>query len=138
MTFIPYISFNGNCEEAFDFYAEAIKTEAPSFYRWKDAPSSDDNPKIDGEKIMHGCIMYGDFALMGADCPPNYYQQPQGVEINFMTKEFSEAERIFYALSDGGEIIMPFGATFYSQGFGMFTDKFGVRWMVMVDQEPEL
>lgn len=136
MSFIPYISFSGNCEEAFNFYAQVMKTKEPSFYRWKDAPSSCVNLKIDGEKIMHACIMLGDFALMGADCPPSYYQTPQGVDINFMTKDYDEAKRIFYALSQEGEITMPFDATFYSTGFGMLTDKFSVRWMIMVDQEP--
>lgn len=134
MAFTPYISFNGNCEEAMTSYARIFGMEEPSFMRWKDAPEGAQHG--DGEKIMHASLMDGEFGLMGADVPGNY-QQPQGVSVTYNVDDEADGKRVFEALSDGGEIAMPFGPVFFSKGFGMVRDKFGVSWMVVVDTLPE-
>ena len=83
-----------------------------------------------GDKVMHATLTFGDQVLMGADAPPSRYAKPQGLTISVGLSDPAEGERIFKALAEGGAIVMPFGKTFWSPGFGMATDRFGIPWMV--------
>ena len=72
----------------------------------------------------------GDNVLMASDAPPDHYQQPKGFSVSIQLKDVAEAERIFNALAENGKLTMPFEATFWSPGFGMCVDRFGIPWMV--------
>jgi PhnB protein len=82
------------------------------------------------DKAMHATFVAGDLVLMGSDQPPQHYQKPQGVHISLQTDSVEEAERVFAELSEGGTITMPMGETFWAKRFGMFTDRFGIPWMI--------
>ncbi|MET0256182.1 MAG: VOC family protein [Luteibacter sp.] len=134
----PYLNFNGNCEDAFRFYAKALGGEILMTSRYKDMPAdgaadpaSADAMRAAGEKIMHTRIKIGDQLLMGSDCPPNYpYEGIHGVSVALGFDDVDEGRKAFEALSEGARVDMPFGPTFWARGFGMLVDRFGVPWMV--------
>ena len=81
-------------------------------------------------KILHARLVAGDAVLMASDAPPEHYSKAQGFSINISVPDAAEAERLFKALSEGGNVTMPIAETFWAVRFGMFTDKFGIPWMV--------
>jgi PhnB protein len=84
---------------------------------------------------MHGRISVGGHVLMASDAPPEHYEKPQGYSVSLTIADPAEAERKFNALCEGGTITMPFSKTFFSKGFGMGTDRFGIPWMVNAPAE---
>lgn len=132
-----HVNFNGQCKEAFAFYAELLGGEVEFMMTWGEMPGADKFPAETHNLIMHATVRIGDGSLMGADSPPGRYQQPKGMNVSLHFKEKSESERVFKALSEGGNITMPFEKTFWSPGFGICTDRFGVPWMVNTEGEIE-
>lgn len=132
----PYINFNGNCEQAFDFYRSVFGGEFASKSRFRDGPPGGPPlSKEDGEKILHVALPIGKNVLMGSDCPPSYGGVRAGTNINLSVHPGSEAEagRLFNALSAGGHITLPMQKMFWNAYFGMCVDKFGIQWMVNYD-----
>lgn len=137
-TINTYLTFNGNCEEAFNFYKSVFGGDFAHIGKFKDMP---ENPKFpiaetDKEKVMHVSFPIGNSILMGSDTggewSSNYIQGNNfSVSINADNKE--EADRLFNALSENGKITMPMNETFWGSYFGMFTDQFGIQWMVSFD-----
>ena len=82
------------------------------------------------KKIMHARLTIDGEVLMASDAAPGHFQKPQGYAVSLQVEDPADAERRFKALADGGSINMPFGKTFFSKGFGMCVDKFGIPWMV--------
>lgn len=146
MKFIPYLYFNGNCAEAIEFYAQLFNAEITDRYTFNDMPSEPDMPPLseaDKQKIMHAQLAIGSQTLMLSDIVPGLcatgsgYQKPQGIQISISLDTPAEGQRIFNALAEGGTIEMPFEATFFSQGFGVVTDRFGIPWSIdSGDAEP--
>ena len=134
MTVTAYLTFNGNCEKAFEFYAKVLDAKILMMSRYKDMPPQPGQPGLpEGfeEKVMHARLQIGEQWLMASDCPPHIpYQGIHGVSIALGFDEAADADRIFAALSEGGSVHMPIAETFWAERFGMFTDKFGVAWMV--------
>jgi len=138
-----YLNFNGNCEEAFNFYRSAFGTEFQYIGRFNEMPPSDEYKmsESDAQKIMHVSLPIGDgTVLMGSDTggewAPSFVQGNNfSVSINTGGKE--EADKLFNSLSDGGKVTMPLSKTFWSEYFGMFTDKFGINWMVSFDSNQQ-
>ena len=85
------------------------------------------------DKVIHARLVVGDKVLMGSDAPPTRYAKPQGMTVS-LTAPQADAERIFKAFADGGAVTMPFAKTFWSAGFGMVVDRFGIPWMVSSEQ----
>jgi PhnB protein len=137
----PYLTFNGNCEEAFNFYKSVFGGDFDYLGRFKDMPSENPIPEEQGEKIMHVTLKISDeTVLMGSDTSPEFGQVSDfgnniSLSINASTEE--DAERLFNNLSEGGRITMPLEKTFWGALFGMFTDKFGINWMVNYDYDQE-
>lgn len=129
-----YLSFKGNCEEAFQFYRKVFGGKIEAMIPHEGTPAESNVPAEWKKKIMHARMTIGDSVLMGGDPPPSYYQQPQGFSINIALKEANEAERIFKALADSGSTVMPIGETFWALRFGMCKDRFGIPWMVNVER----
>lgn len=130
MQFTPYLSFNGNCEEAFKFYEQTLGGELQSMFRYEGSPMQDRVPAEWRQKVMHTTLKAGDGVLMGADAPPPYFTQPGGFSVSIVFKEPAEAESKFEALGKGGKIMMPIQQTFWARRFGMLVDRFGIPWMV--------
>jgi PhnB protein len=135
MAFRPYLAFAGNCRAAFTRYQEIFGGELV-LLTLADVPA-DAGPPPPGAKpdaIMHAALMAGDELLMGADDASGSFDgQINGMCVNCSLPDAAEATRVFDALSDGGEVQVPLGETFFSSAFGICRDGFGTPWMVMVD-----
>ncbi|MGL4594826.1 MAG: VOC family protein [Thermoguttaceae bacterium] len=133
----PYLSFNGNCEEAFTYYQKVFGGKL-ELCRYKNAPEGS-FPIAENEKefVMHCSIQIGSTILMGADCSQTCGQKANfgdNITINICPDSAEEAKRIFAALADGGKIVMPIEKVFWSDLFGMLVDKFGIPWMINYDE----
>ena len=143
-TINAYLTFNGNCEEAFLFYQSVFGGEFPYLGRFKDMPKSEEEncpPPADGEKIMHVSLPISkETMLMGSDSSEAFGQvttMGNNISLSINTDSEEEATRLFNGLSAGGKITMPLAKTFWGAFFGMFTDKFGIHWMVNYDYKQE-
>jgi PhnB protein len=130
----PYLFFNGRCEEAVEFYKKALGAEVLMLMRYKESPE----PPPPGmmppgweNKIMHTSLRVGNTTVMASDgCSEG--TNFQGFSLSISVANDAEAKRVFTALTDGGQVKMPLGKTFWSPCFGMVVDRFGVGWMVTV------
>jgi PhnB protein len=132
-----YLVFKGQCEEAFNFYAERLGGRIVTMLTHEGVPAASQVPAEWKSKILHATIQVGDKLLMGADAPPEHYQQPQGFSVMAAVSDVEEAERVFHALADGGTVRMPIQQTFWSPRFGALIDRFGIPWMINCEQAPE-
>ena len=130
MQITPYLTFNGNCSEAFRFYAECLGGTIEMMMSHGDSPVAAQVPKEWHSAIMHARLKVGDGVLMASDVPPEQGQTPQGFSISIGAATPAEAERVFEALSAGGTVRMPLQPTFWAERFGMLVDRFGIAWMV--------
>jgi PhnB protein len=127
----PYLLFNGQCEAAFKFYEEVFGGKIEGMMTHAGTPAEEHVPAEWRDKIMHARMTIGDSVLLASDAPPDRYQKPGGFSVSVQLREEPrEGERIFNLLAAGGHIYMPFGETFWSPGFGMLADKFGIPWMI--------
>lgn len=127
-----YLSFDGNCEEAFDFYKSVFGGEYAFLGRFKDMPDQKID-EADLNKIMHVYLPIGEHsAIMGSDVPNSLYKVQAGnnFSISVNLDCAGEGKRVFDALSAGGNVVMPFEKAFWGDMYGMLTDKFGINWMV--------
>ena len=132
-----YITFGGRCEEALEFYKKSIGAEITSLMRWKESPDNDmKGPPGYEEKIMNASFRIGETELMADDGMGEAPAQFRGVTLAIEVADDAEAKRIFTALGEGGNVMMPLAKTFWTSSFGMLTDKFGVPWMVGVETAP--
>lgn len=137
-----YLTFPGQCEEAFNFYKAAFGGEFTYIGRFGEMPPGEDGngcPPAEADKIMHVSLPIGNTVLMGSDSSEAFgHTTVMGnnfsVSINTDSKE--NADKLFAALSAGGQVTMPMEKTFWGAYFGMFTDKFQINWMVNFDEEP--
>ena len=128
----PYLFFDGRCEEALDFYKKAIGAQVEMLMRWKDSPDKSMCTAANENKVMHGSVKVGDTAVLVSDGRCEGKPTFQGFALTISAKTEAEADKLFGALSDGGQVQMPLTKTFFSPKFGMVADKFGVGWMVLV------
>ena len=131
----PYLFFNGRCEEAVRFYQKALGAELQMMMRYKESPEPPPpgmTPPNWGDKIMHASMKIGATVVMASDgCGEKTGFEGFSLSISVNTE--AEAKNVFTALSEGGQVKMPLGKTFWSPCFGMTQDKFGVGWMVSVN-----
>jgi len=128
--FTTYLNFQGTCAEAFRFYERCFGGRIEFMQTFGESPMKNDVKPEEYGLIMHVALKVDDDTLMGSDAPPGRYQAPQGIYVAVHPKTYAEAERIFNELSAGGSVEMPFQKTFWSPGFGMTRDRFGIPWMV--------
>ena len=136
MNINAYINFDGRCAAAIQFYEQAIGAKVLFKQTWGESPMAKDTPPAMHGNIMHASLAIGSGTLMCADTPPEHYQKPAGIALSLHSKDKAEGERLFNALSKGGAVTMPFASTFWSPGFGMCTDPFGIPWMVNCEGQP--
>jgi PhnB protein len=126
----PYLSFEGRCEEALEFYRKALDAEVAVLMRFEQNPAPRPAPGTE-RKVLHSELRIGESRLMASDggCrgPATY----QGIALSLAVADDAEAARRFAALADGGTVRMPLAKTFFATSFGVVADRFGVEWMVI-------
>jgi PhnB protein len=136
----PYLMFGGRCEEAVNFYRGALGAEIEMLMRFREAPDKPPPGMVPDnwdDKVMHCAFKVGPTMVMATDggCT-EANQTHQGYSLALSVANEAEAKRMFAALSEGGQVTMPLGKTFFSASFGILTDRFGVSWMVVAEAEP--
>jgi len=135
-----YLTFDGDCEAAFNFYKSVFGGEFPYIGRYKDMPAEGGNKAAekDAEKIMHVSLPISkETMLMGSDTGGEWatnFSRGNNFSISITTDSRAEADRLFSGLSAGGNVTMPMDKTFWGEYFGMFSDKFGINWMVSCNE----
>ena len=141
-TINPYLTFNGNCEEAFNFYKGVFGGAFTYMGRFKDMPPQPGQQLSMelGNKILHVSLPISkETILMGSDTAEEFGKtvtEGTNFSISIAAPSKEEADRIFNGISAGGKVTMPMGKTFWGSYFGMCTDKFGVQWMMSFDEKP--
>lgn len=128
----PYLDFNGRCEEAIEFYRRALGAEVEHIHRFKDSPDPHMCSPGTENKVMHTTFRVGNATIMASDGHCNGLSNFQGFSLSINLSNATEAERLFAALTDGGQVTMPLTTTFFAARFGMVADRFGVHWMIHV------
>ena len=126
----PYLSFKGQCEEAFKFYERCLGGKVGAIFRYAGTPLADHVPADWQDKIMHGSVTLGDQVLMGGDVAPERYEEPKGFSLAIHVRSTTDGERIFHELASGGRIVVPLEKTFWAALFGMLIDRFGIPWLI--------
>lgn len=127
----PYLSFNGNCEAAFRFYAEHLGGNIVELHRYAGSPMAEQCPPEWQEKIMHAQLALDGQTLMASDgMGPGAAAPIKGISLSLNFDDPADAERVFTALAQGATVEMPLQQTFWARRFGMLIDQFGVPWMV--------
>lgn len=138
----PYINFDNQCEDAFNFYHKVFKCEQPTFKRFSEVPAQEGMPAVpekDLNKIMHVCMpITKEFHLMGSDTSEVFGKLPtvgNNINISFLSDNLEKAQDIFDAFAAEGEVTMPFQDTFWGARFGCVIDQFGINWMISYSTE---
>jgi PhnB protein len=130
----PYLFFDGRCEEAVEFYRRALGAELLMLMRFKDSPEPPQCPLPPGgeNKVMHASFRIGETTVMASDGRCEGKPSFQGFALSLNVPNQAEAERLFAALAEGGQVQMALTKTFFSPCFGMVADRFGVFWMIVI------
>jgi PhnB protein len=133
----PFLYFEGRCEEALEFYRKTLGAQVTSLARYGDAPP----PKPGGaptpgieQKVMYASLRIGDSTVLASDGHCEGRADFKGFSLSLTVSDDAEAQRLFAALADGGTVKTPMAKTFFSSRFGMLTDRFGVAWMIYVEE----
>jgi PhnB protein len=131
----PYLFFDGRCDEALEFYRQALGAEVTFLTRFKDSPDpSMACGGVSPDKVMHASFRVGETTVLASDGRCTGKPRFEGFSLSITVSSEAEADKIFNALANGGQVQMPLNKTFFSPRFGMTTDRFGVCWMVLVAQ----
>lgn len=139
MPVTPYLFFDGRCEEALTFYKKALGAEIGMMMRFKDNPqppqdgSCGGDPTQIAEKIMHASFQVGGTTVMASDGYARGQPKFEGFALSVNAADEAEAQRLFSALAEGGQVQAPLGKTFFAKSFGMVADRFGMSWMVICE-----
>jgi PhnB protein len=131
----PYLFFDGRCEEAVEFYRRALGAEVEMLMRYNESPEPPPPGAVapgSEEKVMHASLRIGETTVMASDGSCQGQPDFQGFSLSIAVPDVAQAERVFQALAEGGQVQMPLAETFWSPAFGMVADRFGVSWMVNV------
>ncbi len=125
-----YLLFHGNCRQALEFYEHALGARIESVFTYAGSPMDGGTPEGWGDKVMHARITIAGQIVMASDAPPDRQQKQGGFSMSISVSDPAEADRVFQALTAGGQITMPMQETFWAKRFGMLVDRFGIPWMV--------
>ena len=132
----PYLSFHGRCEEALELYKRMLGAEVLMLMRFRESP----DPLPPGmvppgaeDKVMHCSFKIGETEVMASDGRCGGRPSFQGMSLSLAVPDAAEADRVFAALGEGGQVQMPLDKTFFASRFGIVADRFGVSWMVIAD-----
>ena len=130
MELTPYLNFDGQCEEAFKVYERCFGGKIVAMVSFEAAGSAGHVPAGWAGKIMHAHMTVGDQVLMGSDAPAGRYEKPKGFSMSAHAETPADADRVFNALAERGNVTMPLQQTSWAAKFGTLTDRFGIPWMV--------
>ena len=137
MQVTPYLNFDGQCAEAFDFYARLFGGKITFIMSFGESPMAGHVPVEDHGAIMHATIeLPGGQLLQGSDAPGGRYNKPAGFAVSISVDDADKGHHIFKELVKGGVETMAMQETFWAQGFGMLTDRFSVPWMINAGSKP--
>jgi len=136
MSLSPYLYFNGQCEEAFRFYANCLDGQITVMMSWESSPMPSQAPPGWAKRILHAGLAAGGGVLERCDAMPGQYQKPESFCVMLRPKAASEADRIFKALAEGGSVQIPIAETFWALRFGKLVDRFGVPWLINCEKSP--
>ena len=129
MKLYTYLNYGGNCREAFQFYEQHLGGKVTMMMTHGQGPNPNVGPGDWKNAILHARMTIGETELMGADIPS--YKPMRSAYLTLIMGSIEEAERVYATLTEGGEIFMPMGETFYAHRFAMLRDKFGTSWMII-------
>jgi len=129
----PYLTFNGNCEEAFKTYQRILGGEIAAMIPYEGTPGAEGMPPERRKQIIHARLVGNGIVPMESDAHDRY-EPMKGFSVTVNTKKPAEAERIFNALADKATVALSLGETFFTTKFGMLTDKFGTPWMIVCEK----
>lgn len=126
-----YLTFDGDCAEAFEFYADVLDGKIEALHRFGASPMAAQLPPEEHDKVMHALLRLSDGTLMGSDALPGQAAPlPSGFHLSLNFDQADDARAVFDALAEDGEVTMPLQATFWAAAFGTLVDRFGVPWMI--------
>ena len=131
----PYLFFEGNCKAAFTFYEKILRGKIIAMMTHAETPAAEHTKPEWQDKIIHARMTFGDQVLMASDAPPEHYRPMQGFSVSLSVEEPAQADHIFKAFSEGGEVTMPIQETFWAHRFGMLVDRFGTPWMINCEKK---
>jgi PhnB protein len=131
----PYLFFDGRADEAIEFYKKSLGAKVDMLMRWKDSPDKSMCSPGNENKVMHASLTIGEARVMASDGRNTGNPDFKGFALSLDAKDEATADQMFNALSAGGQVTMPMGKTFFAQRFGMVADKFGVNWMIILQQK---
>ena len=132
----PYLSFKGDCEEAFRCYERAFGGQLGTIFRYAGSPMASDVPADWQDKVMHTTLTVDGQVLMGGDVAPEAFEPPKGFSMSLTLSSEADAERIFSELAKNGRVIMALQKTFWATRFGQVVDRFGIPWLINCEAEP--
>jgi PhnB protein len=133
MKMITYLNFGGNCAEAFRYYEQHLGGKTTGVMMWSQMPDAAKyTPPGFENAVLHARMQLGETALMASDV--SNYQPMRSAYLSLSVGSSEEAERIYAALADGGEVFMKMGETFFAHRFGQLRDRFGTNWMVIYEK----
>lgn len=136
MKITPYLAIEKNCEEALEFYAKVLNGKVVNVMRFKDMPGDAQMPGSSPDAIMHAEVNFGDQSIYVSQMSvTSLDDKSPPVTLHTSWPDFETAQSVFSALSEGGTVMMPFGKTFFSPGFGVLTDKYGIQWMADIAEQ---
>jgi len=130
MELSTYLTFSGQCKDAFEFYAQSLGGKIQFMMSYGESPMAAQVTPEFRDRIMHVTLGVADGILMGCDAPAGRYEKAQGFMVQVGIDDAAEAERLFQALSADGSVTMPLQQTFWAARFGMLVDRFGTPWMI--------
>lgn len=136
MHWSPHLCFNGQCEVAFRTYERLLGGKITTMLAYGDSPMAAEVEPQWRKRIVHATLVFKGQTLLGVDVFPHDYERPQGFFVTLSIDESSRAKLLFESLAEGGEVRMPFQETFWSAGFGVLIDRFGVPWEVNCEKPP--
>jgi PhnB protein len=130
----PYLTFDGRCREAFEFYQKAFGGQISFMQTIGESPMASSMPPETHGRVMHVTLHIGDQVLQGADAPSGLFSEPAGFSVALHFDDVGEGQRVFDALAQKGMVQMPFQETFWAKGFGVLIDEFGTPWILNAGQ----
>ena len=132
----PSLMFPGTCGEAFRRYASLCGGEIVHMLTYAESPLAREVPQEWRDKVWFARLRAGGLDVTGGDALPRDYETPRGFSLVLGVANADEADRVFVGLAEGGEVIMPLQATYWSPRYGLVRDRFGIRWEINCDAEP--
>jgi PhnB protein len=134
----PHLCFDGQCREAIQLYQRTLGGAIQTMLTYGESPMASSTDVRWHDRIVHATLVLDEVELTGVDMIPGSYQRPQGFFVTLTVEGVARAKKIFKALSRGGAIHFPFEKTFWSPGFGVLTDRFGIPWEINCDEGPSV